>query len=152
MLSPPARPRLRTLAGVLAALLVAPAVAVGTATAARADAVRQQELWVLNAINVAGAWQHTHGSGVTVALIDSGVNGQVSDLAGSVIAGRDFSGVNTPATDPNWGVHGTWMASLIAGHGHDIAGSSGIMGVAPAAKILSIRAVTDQGDPGYRRY
>ncbi len=143
--------RWRTLAGVLAALLAAPAFAVGSAGTAQADPVRQQELWVLNAIDVAGAWQHTHGSGVTVALIDSGVNGQVSDLSGSVTTGRDFSGVNTPPTDPNWGVHGTWMASLIAGHGH-AGGSSGIMGVAPAAKILSIRAVTDQGDPGYRHY
>ena len=153
MLRPALRPRRwRTLAGVLAALLAAPAVAVGSASAAQADAVRQQELWVLNAIDVAGAWQHTHGSGVTVALIDSGVNGQVSDLSGSVTTGRDFSGVNTPPTNPNWGVHGTWMASLIAGHGHAPGGSSGIMGVAPGAKILSIRAVTDQGDPGYRRY
>ncbi len=152
MLRPALRPRRwRTLAGVLAALLAAPGVAVGSASAAQADAVHQQELWVLNAIDVAGAWQHTHGSGVTVALIDSGVNGQVSDLSGSVMTGRDFSGVNTPPTDANWGVHGTWMASLIAGHGH-AGGSSGIMGVAPAAKILSIRAVTDQGDPGYRHY
>jgi hypothetical protein len=152
MLRPAPRPRRwRTLAGVLAALLAAPAVAVGSAGTAQADPVRQQELWVLNAIDVAGAWQHTHGSGVTVALIDSGVNGQVSDLSGSVTTGRDFSGVNTPPTDANWGVHGTWMASLIAGHGH-AGGSSGIMGVSPAAKILSIRAVTDQGDPGYRHY
>ena len=152
MLRPALRPRRwRTLAGVLAALLAAPAVAVGSAGTAQADPVRQQQLWVLNAIDVAGAWQHTHGSGVTVALIDSGVNGQVSDLSDSVTTGRDFSGVNTPPTDANWGVHGTWMASLIAGHGH-AGGSSGIMGVAPAAKILSIRAVTDQGDPGYRHY
>jgi Subtilase family len=136
----------------LAALMAAPALAVGSAGAAQADAVRQQELWVLNAINVAGAWQHTHGAGVTVALIDSGVNGDVSDLTGSVITGRDFSGVDTLPTDPNWGVHGTWMASLIAGHGGAPDGTSGIIGVAPAAKILSIRAVTDQGDPEYRRY
>jgi hypothetical protein len=152
MLRPVARLRRRALAGVLAALLAAPAVAVGTASVARADAVRQQELWVLNAINVAGAWQRSHGSGVTVALIDSGVNGQVSDLAGSVMTGRDFSGVNTLDTDANWGIHGTWMASLIVGHGHAPGGSSGIMGVAPAAKVLSVRAVTDQGDPGYRKY
>ena len=152
MLRPVARLRRRALAGVLAALLAAPAVAVGTASAAQTDVVRQQELWVLNAIGVAGAWRHTHGSGVTVALIDSGVNGHVSDLAGSVKTGRDFSGVNTPDTDANWGIHGTWMASLIVGHGHGPGGSSGIMGVAPGAKVLSIRAVTDQGDPGYQRY
>src|SRR5690348_4720183 len=152
MLRPVARLRRRALAGVLAALLAAPAVAVGTAGSAQADAVRQQELWVLNAINVAGAWRHTHGSGATVALIDSGVNGQVPDLAGSVTTGRDFSGVKTPKTDANWGIHGTWMASLIVGHGHAPGGSSGITGVAPGAQVLSIRAVTDQGDPGYRRY
>src|SRR6516165_2763921 len=152
MLRPVARLRRRTLAGVLAALLAAPAVAVGIVGTAQADVVRQQELWVLNAIHVTGAWQRTHGSGVTVGLIDSGVNGQVSDLTGSVLTGRDFSGVNTPPTDPNWGIHGTWMASLIVGHGHAPGGSSGIMGVAPAAKVLSIRAVTDQDDPGYRRY
>ncbi|HEV3288507.1 MAG TPA: S8 family serine peptidase, partial [Streptosporangiaceae bacterium] len=153
MLRPaPRSRRWRTLAAVLAALMAAPALAVGSAGAAQADGVRQQELWVLNAINVAGAWQHTRGSGVTVALIDSGVNGDVSDLTGSVVAGRDFSGVDTPPANPNWGVHGTWMASLIAGHGHPPGGTSGIMGVAPAAKVLSIRAVTDQGDPEYHRY
>ena len=144
MLRPVARLRRRSLAGVLAALLAAPAVAVGTVGAARADTVRQQELWVLNEINVAGAWRHTHGSGVTVALIDSGVNGHVPDLTGSVMTGRDFSGVNTLATNPDWGIHGTWMASLIVGHGHAPGGSGGIVGVAPAAKLLSIRAVTDR--------
>jgi subtilisin family serine protease len=43
------------------------------------------------------------------------------------------------------------MASLIAGHGH-ASGSSGILGVAPQARILSIRVVTDQGDPQFRQY
>jgi subtilisin family serine protease len=142
----------RPLAALLAALLAAPAAAAGSASAAPADAVRQQELWVLNALDVAGAWQTTQGHGVTVALIDSGVNGQVSDLAGSVIPGRDFTGVNTPPANPSWGVHGTWMASLIVGHGHPAGGPDGIEGVAPAAAVLSIRAVTDKGDPGYRRY
>src|SRR5690349_22826403 len=97
-------PAKRTWAAALAALLAAPALAVGFASAAQADAVRQQELWVLDAVDVAGAWQTTQGRGVTVALIDSGVNGQVSDLAGSVKTGRDFSGVNTPSANANWGV------------------------------------------------
>jgi subtilisin family serine protease len=48
-------------------------------------------------------------------------------------------------------VHGTWMASLIAGHGH-AGGGSGIMGVAPMSKVLSIRVVTDKTDPGYDQY
>ena len=44
------------------------------------------------------------------------------------------------------------MASLIAGHGHPAGGPNGIIGVAPQAHILSIRAVTDQGDPGDQHY
>ena len=142
----------RLLAGLLAALTAAPVVAVGAAGVAQADAVRAQELWVLNAMRVPTAWQSTQGHGVTVALIDSGVNTAVSDLAGSVVEGRDFTGVHTPPTNSHWGVHGTWMASLIVGHGHPTGGPNGIVGVAPQAHILGIRAVTDQGDPGNRRY
>jgi hypothetical protein len=147
-----ARSRRLRLAAWLAVLTAAPTVAVGTASAAQADAVRAQELWVLNAIDAPAAWQTTMGHGVTVALIDSGVNRHVSDLAGSVIEGANFTGVNTPPSDPHWGVHGTWMASLIAGHGHPAGGPNGIMGVAPQAHILSIRAVTDQGDPADKHY
>ena len=72
----------------------------------------------------------TQGAGVTVAVIDSGVNPDVSDLSGSVTTGPDYTGVSTRPASPNWGVHGTWMASLIAGHGHD-GGFSGVIGVAP---------------------
>jgi subtilisin family serine protease len=79
------------------------------------------------------------------------VDGNVSDLTGQVIPGPDLTGVHTPASNPDWGQHGTWMASLIAGHGHD-GGSSGIIGVAPESRILSIRVITDPGDPGYKRY
>ena len=130
------------------AVAVLPALA---ATPAGADVVRDQELWVLDMVHAPQAWNLTRGQGVTVAVIDSGVFPSVSDLAGSVIGGPDLSGVRTPMTNPAWGVHGTWMASLIAGHGH-AGGSSGIIGVAPAAKVLSIRVVTDRGDPHFRAY
>ena len=140
----------RTLAGLLA-LVMAGAIAVRPAGPARADAVRNQQMWVLNAINATSAWTRTRGQGVTVAVIDSGVNPGVSDLTGSVATGPDLSGVSTAPSNRFWGVHGTWMASLIAGHGH-AGGSNGILGVAPQARILSIRVVTDQGDPGFGRY
>ena len=93
----------------------------------------------------------SQGKGVVVAVIDSGVNPAVSDLAGSVATGPDFTGVDTPPSDPNWGVHGTWMASLIAGHGHD-GGDSGIIGSAPQSTVLSIRVITDASDPNYAKY
>jgi hypothetical protein len=43
------------------------------------------------------------------------------------------------------------MASIIAGHGHD-AGLDGVSGIAPEAKILSIRVIPDKNDPGNRQY
>jgi subtilisin family serine protease len=122
------------------------------ATPARADVVRSAEAWVINELNLSAAWQHTRGSGVTVAVIDSGVNPNVSDLAGSVTTGPDYSGVSTSPSNPNWGVHGTWMASLVVGHGHGPGDSDGIVGAAPGARVLSIRVITDAGDPNYAAY
>ena len=43
------------------------------------------------------------------------------------------------------------MASIIAGHGRD-GDDDGIIGVAPQAKILSIRVIPDMNDPGYQTY
>ncbi|HEY7146668.1 MAG TPA: S8 family serine peptidase [Streptosporangiaceae bacterium] len=124
---------------------------VSQAGPAGADTVRDDQLWVLDALKAPQAWPVTKGAGVTVAVIDSGVSPGVSDLAGSVSSGPDLTGVGTPPSDPNWGMHGTWMASLIAGHGHD-GGGSGIIGVAPQAHVLSVRVITDRQDPGYARY
>jgi subtilisin family serine protease len=138
-------------AGLLALAAVAAVAPAVDAVPARADSVRDAQTWVLNAINAPAAWRVSEGRGVTVAVIDSGVNPDVPDLTGSVITGPDLTGVGTPESDPNWGVHGTWMASLIAGHGHD-GGGSGIIGVAPMARVLSIRVITNSGDPGYARY
>jgi type VII secretion-associated serine protease mycosin len=132
-------------------LAMSSALIAGAAAPARADSVRNAELWVLDAVNAPAAWQISRGSGVTVAVIDSGVNGDVPDLQGSVRSGPDLTGVHTSPGNPNWGMHGTWMASLIAGHGHD-GGDSGVMGVAPLSTILSIRVITDKLDPGYAAY
>ena len=136
---------------VVAALLLSAVPVVVAAQPARADRVRDAQLWVLNELGLPTAWQVSRGNGVTVAVIDSGVKPDVSDLVGSVITGPDLTGVHTPPSNPHWGVHGTWMASLIAGHGHD-GGGSGIIGSAPDSRVLSIRVITDAGDPGNARY
>ena len=137
---------------ILAALICAVPLAVLPGTAASADSIRENQQWVLNMMNVPAAWQLTRGGGVTVAVIDSGVNPDVSDLAGSVITGPDYTGVSTRPSNPNWGLHGTWMASLIAGHGHAPDGESGVVGIAPRSRILSIRVIPDRADPHYGRY
>ncbi len=118
---------------------------------ARADAIRDNQQWVLNMLHVPSVWAYTEGRGVTVAVIDSGVNPHVSDLTGSVVTGPDYTGVSTSPSSADWGVHGTWMASLIAGHGHD-GGGNGVIGIAPHARVLSIRVIPDRNDPNYSRY
>jgi len=115
------------------------------------DTVRNNQHWVLDMMDVPAAWRMSRGDAVTVAVIDSGVNPDVSDLAGSVITGPDDTGVDTKPSNPNWGAHGTWMASLIAGHGH-AGGGSGIIGVAPESMILAIRVIPDRSDPHYGEY
>jgi subtilisin family serine protease len=141
---------LLTAAG-LVSLAALPAAPARGAAAAPADSIRTSQQWVLNMLDAEAAWSVTRGAGVTVAVIDSGVNPYVSDLSGSVITGPDYTGVSTRPSSQEWGVHGTWMASLIAGHGHD-GGFSGVIGIAPAARILSIRVIPDRADPHYRKY
>jgi subtilisin family serine protease len=68
------------------------------------------------------------GDNVLVAVIDSGIDGNHPELAGS-IAGS-FDALSSPATPHQ---HGTAIASLIAAHGK-------LMGSAPDAKILAVRA------------
>jgi subtilisin family serine protease len=133
------------------ALIGSLALAGVPAQAAPPDQISSAQQWVLNMLDLPAAWQVSQGAGVTVAVIDSGVNPSVSDLAGSVTTGPDLTGLSTQPSNPDWGVHGTWMASIIAGHGQD-GGGDGIVGVAPQAKVLSIRVIPDKGDPGYRAY
>jgi Subtilase family len=118
-----------------------------TAAPAVADQIRNQEWW-LSALHVTTAWESSKGSGVTVAVLDTGVDATQPDLAGSVTTGPDYTGSGRTAGGPFWGINGTAVASLIAGHGHGAQDGDGIIGVAPEAKILSIRVILEGNDPG----
>jgi type VII secretion-associated serine protease mycosin len=139
--------------GTGAAVVAGSAVVAGAvpAEAAPTDQIRDSQSWVLNDLDVWAAWRTSQGAGVTVAVLDSGVNQNVSDLAGSVTTGPNLTGLPTSPSNSEWGVHGTWMASIIAGHGHG-GGGSGIIGIAPEAKVLSIRVIPDKNDPSYHIY
>ena len=123
-----------------AALVVAPAVGIAPATVAHADQVRDLEYW-LTEYGFTRAWQTTQGAGVKVAVIDTGVDGTVPDLAGAVTGGTDVSGVGAangqkPLGDGDAADHGTWVASLLAGRG--TGPGTGVLGAAPQASILSV--------------
>ncbi|MGH3068366.1 MAG: S8 family serine peptidase, partial [Streptosporangiaceae bacterium] len=138
------RLRSRATAAVAAGLA---ATCIGVAAApAFADTVRNQEWW-LTSLHVTKAWLSSRGAGVTVAVLDTGVDTNQPDLAGSVTTGRDYTGSGRAAGGPFWGAHGTAVASLIAGHGHGPHHGDGIIGVAPLAKILSVRVTLENKDP-----
>ena len=62
---------------------------------------------------------------------------------GSVITGPDYTGSGRGPGSPYWGVEGTAVAGIIAAHERDW----GLVGVAPAAKILSVRVTLEFNDP-----
>jgi len=132
----------------VAVALVVAWVALSSAPAL-ADQVRQSEWW-LPQQHIITAQQSSQGSGVTIAVLDTGVDAAAPDLAGSVLSGPDLSRSGRAANGPFYGIHGTEVASIIAGHGHGPGNSEGIIGVAPAAKILSVRVALDAGDPMLR--
>jgi subtilisin family serine protease len=131
---------------VTAAIGVAAAWAALGSVPALADQVRQDEWW-LGALHITQAQQTTEGANVTIALLDTGVDPAQPDIAGSVITGPDYTGSGETPGSRFYGVHGTAMASLIVGHGHGPGGADGTLGVAPAAKLLSVRVSLDGDDP-----
>ena len=125
------------LGAVIAGAMLFSSVAV-VAAPAQADQVRELEYW-LNDYGFTQAWNATRGAGVTVAVIDTGIASGVADLAGAVSGGTDVSGIGssdgrTPVGEDS--DHGTMVASLLAGRG--TGNGNGVIGVAPAASLLSI--------------
>ncbi|MGV8851476.1 MAG: S8 family serine peptidase [Rhodoglobus sp.] len=121
------------------AVLMASVASLLVATPAHADAVRDQEYW-LQEYGIEAAWNTTKGAGVTIAVIDTGVDGSVPELVGAVTGGTDFSGKGAPNGQKPVGTdnpaHGTLVASLAAGRG--TGPDSGVLGAAPEANILAI--------------
>ncbi|GGK81816.1 type VII secretion-associated serine protease mycosin [Streptomyces flaveus] len=130
--------------GVLATLLAA-SFALVPPTTAHADGIRAQQ-WALEAMRAKEAWQTTKGEGITVAVLDTGVDAQHPDLAGNVLAGKDMVGFGAGRGDRAWARHGTAMAGIIAGNGHGPGNADGVMGIAPEAKILPVRVILEDGD------
>jgi type VII secretion-associated serine protease mycosin len=107
-----------------------------------ADPIRDAQ-WHLGYLNIAAAHEYTRGEGVTVAVVDSGVDPNHPDLAGSLVPGADFTASAVEFGEDTKGLvdqggHGTAMAGLIAAHGRTL-------GIAPAARIQSVRVFSGVG-------
>lgn len=125
---------LRTLSTASAALSL---LLVGiAATPAHAESVRDRQ-WHLDAMQADDMWKVSTGKGITIAVIDTGVDASLADLKGRVLKGKDYSKHKGDEHTDHSG-HGTGVAALIAATGAR-GGVNGSYGLAPGAKILPIR-------------
>ena len=114
--------------------------------------------WDMGAINAPAAWTKATGAGVRVGVIDGGVDFSHPDLVGAIDVARSCSFIfsSTPTADPaevangdcsnkpaiqDLQGHGTHVATTIAARRNGI----GIVGVAPDATIVALKACTIAG-------
>jgi subtilisin family serine protease len=140
------------LMGPLAASLVAAAVVLSPGTAGATPGPSSAPEWWFDSWQVSSLWaQGADGRGITVAVIDTGVQADIPELEGKVLPGADFIGNGSDGRidyDSDEFSHGTAMASIIVAR----SGYGDIAGVAPAAKILPIAVplkgvIRKGGDP-----
>lgn len=95
-------------------------------------------------ISASEAWNYATGLGVTVAVIDSGVELTHEDLAENLLDSYDAATNTSPSSIyPPWDIHGTHCAGIIGSiRNNDI----GIAGVAPDVQLMSISADFDAPD------
>lgn len=86
----------------------------------------------LRTLGIEAAHLQTRGRGVRIAVIDTGLDTTHPDLQGRIAVNRDFVG-----NGPHVEAHGTAMAGIIAANANN---SLGIVGVAPEARVLALRA------------
>jgi hypothetical protein len=84
------------------------------------------------------AWTHSRGKGELVAVVDSGVDASLSQLAGHAATGADVV-AGTGRGDVDCLGTGTAMASIIAAQP---AQGSALIGIAPDATVMPVRVVT----------
>lgn len=99
--------------------------------------------WHITKIGAPTAWNSTQGSGVTIAILDTGVDGMHPDLTAQMVPGWNFYDNNSNTSDV-YG-HGTWVAGTAAATSNN---GIGVAAVAGQAKLMPIR-IADSSGTGY---
>lgn len=96
--------------------------------------------WALTHIQIGELWQATtSGSGILVAVLDTGIDKNHEDLSGKVVAEANFT--SSPVVNDIHG-HGTHVAGIIAACADN---GLGIVGVAPQSQLLNVKVAGDDG-------
>ncbi len=99
--------------------------------------------WHLPKIGASTAWDYAQGNGVTIAILDSGVDTSHPDLQAQIVPGWNFYDNNNNVTDILG--HGTAVAGTAAAAGNN---SLGVAAISYRSKIMPMR-VTDLSGNGY---
>lgn len=130
----------RRLGSAITALAIGAVGVLSFPATASADGIRDGQ-WYLDTLKIAEAHQVTKGEGITIGIVDTGVDASHPDLAGNVLPGTDLGGTGgdglTPSSD-----HGTSVASVLVGADD----ADGVLGIAPAAKLISVRVTDADGE------
>lgn len=96
-----------------------------------------KDQWSLSKVEAEKAWSVSKGKGVIIGVVDTGVDLEHPDLKANLLPGYNAEdGGKTPPQDG--GSHGTHCAGIAAALSNDV----GIVGMAPEAKILPVRAIS----------
>lgn len=96
--------------------------------------------WAPTKIQANTAWDTANGSGVTIAILDTGVDGSHADLAANMVPGWNLYDNNADTSDVHG--HGTSVSGVAAMVGNNAVGSAG---VAWGAKIMPVRIAAPDG-------
>ncbi len=93
--------------------------------------------WYMDSLEISSAWDRgLRGNGVTVAVVDSGVNISHEDLAGVSISGYNFIGSDTSDYGTDFTGHGTFVSGIIAAQ---VNNGKGIAGITDRVNLLELR-------------
>lgn len=100
--------------------------------------IQQEKInWAEKLLGIPEVWMETMGEGVTVAVLDTGVDTDHPDLESAIIDTKDFTGDGIE--DING--HGTHCAGVIGARLNDV----GFVGVAPESKLLIGKVLDNSG-------
>lgn len=94
--------------------------------------------WEIEKFNIINKWNESRGEGITIAVIDTGCDYKHPDIADNILDGINFID-HSDYMDDNG--HGTHVCSTIAAIDNGI----GMVGVAPKAKIIPVKALDAKG-------
>lgn len=99
-----------------------------------------KDSYALPLIGAPDAWSHTDGAGITIAILDTGIDLNHPDLVDNIVDGFNVLDNNNDVKDDNG--HGTKTAGVVAA----VAGNKiGSLGIAPKSKIMPIKIAGSDG-------